>query len=406
MTGKMVRIALVLALAIITAGCWDRKELNELAITSATGFDVQDNQWIISYQVIIPSSISSGMGGAGSSSGHSPVTVYSTKGRTIREAVAHSLLESPRRLYFAHNRVMVVSERAAKKGLSPILDVYFRQPDSRETVNMLVTKGSPKRILEQLMPSSRISGQGIQEIISLQSENGSLLPAVKIYEYGSSIVGDARSALLPEILVSGSPDVTTTEQTNKTSQPSKLRLGQLAIMKEDKLVGWLNHRESLGVAFITNKVNTVNIAFSCEESGDKNSTFELLRSKTKVEPKQGDGGGFTISIAVDAYGTLEETECPLDLHKPEVIAGLEKQLAKEIEGSIRAALLASRRHKSDVLGFASVIHRKFPKQWEAVKDEWDDLFPMVEMETKVSVTIERVGVSNKSFKELESPEGE
>lgn len=405
MTGKTVRIALILALSLMTAGCWDRKELNELAITSATGFDVEDNQWIISYQVIIPSSISSGMGGAGSSSGRSPVTVYSSKGRTIREAVAHSLLESPRRLYFAHNRVMVVSERAAKIGLSPILDVYFRQPDSRETVNMVITKGSPKRILEQLMPTSRISGQGIQEIISLESENGSLLPSVKVYEYASAIVGDSRSALLPEILISGTPDITTTEQTNKTSQSSKLRLGQLAVMKEDKLAGWLTHKESLGVAFITNKVKTVNIAFSCGESDRKDSTFELLRSSTKIEPKQSDGR-FTVSITVDGKGTLEETECPLDLHKPEVIAELEKQLVKEIEGSIRAATLASRRYKSDVLGFAAAIHRKFPQQWETIKADWDKFFPTIEVETKVSVTIERVGVSNKSFKELERPEGE
>ena len=69
-------------------------------------------------------------------------------------------------------------------------------------------------------------------------------------------------------------------------------------------------------------------------------------------------------------------------------------------------MLASRRLKADVLGFASVIHRKFTKQWEVVQDDWDDRFPTVEIETQISAVIERVGVSNKSFKELESPEGD
>src|SRR3569832_2277998 len=148
---NFLTVAVLLWTALVTTGCWNRIELNELGFTSATGIDWDGIQWVITYQVVIPASISAGVGTVGGGLSKSPVIVYSTKGKTIREAMMHSYSESPRKLFFAHNRVVILSEDVARRGFEELIDVYFRNAGRRETVSMLVTPGNARRALEQFM---------------------------------------------------------------------------------------------------------------------------------------------------------------------------------------------------------------------------------------------------------------
>ncbi|MBB3113059.1 spore germination protein KC [Paenibacillus phyllosphaerae] len=401
------RLLASVMLCMLLTGCWDRTELNELGITAATSVDKIGDNWIVSYQLIIPSAISTLSGGG--AGGISPITVHSTKARTIREAVAKSKLESPRQLYFAHNRILVVSERAARYGLSSLIDVYFRLPNSRETVSMLITEGSPVRILRQLMSIQPISGQGVQQIISNESRSYSLLPHVKLYKFAMNIVGDARAGVMPEILVSGSPNVDAVNQMGETNQPSRLKLGRLAVFKSDRFYGWFSQRESFGVSFLTDEVNQASISFNCgggsDQQGGMNSAVTLTRSQTKVKPHIVDGH-LQMEVHVKSAGMLEETVCTDNLQDPKVIKRMEGSIQKEINGIIMAAWEACKRDKVDVLGFAGAVHRKYPKQWKRMKQNWDQEFASADLKLTVDFKLERIGVSNKSFKSLEEPEGE
>ncbi|MFC3798666.1 Ger(x)C family spore germination protein [Cohnella sp. GCM10012308] len=394
--------AACLSLVILLSGCWDRTELNELAITSATSFDKTDTGWTVTYQVIIPSAISSGYGGGAAGSGGAPTTVYTTSGKTIREAVSRSVLESPRQLYFAHNRVLVVSDRAARSGMNAILDVYFRQPEARETVNILIAEGDPSRMLRQLFAMERISGEGLQALIAKESRIDSILPAVKVYEFAMNIVGDARSGVLPEIYIGGSPDVNGTDQLAETNLASRLKLGRLALFKADRMVGWLSQREALGVAFLANRVKFATFSFPC---GDRNNqsqlgTFRITKSSTKLTPRL-DGDRLTMDVRIRTEGALEEMNCALDLLEPSVLHQLEARLKEEVDRIVDDALAAVKAQKTDVLGFADAVHRHDPKSWERLKKNWDGQFAKIVVKTDAKVKIERVGVSTKSFKKLE-----
>lgn len=47
-------LIIVLITLIFLTGCWSRKEINELAITSALGFDYVDDQYVISTEILNP----------------------------------------------------------------------------------------------------------------------------------------------------------------------------------------------------------------------------------------------------------------------------------------------------------------------------------------------------------------
>lgn len=396
---------IVLILSFLLTGCWGRTELNDLSITSATAIDQEKDKWTISYQVIIPSAIS-GTGGLGGSGGggasRAPVVVYSVTSENIREAASLSHLETARKLYIAHNATLVISEKAAREGLSAIIDIYLRNHETRETISVLVTTGEARSILEQLMGIERIPGQGIQKLLEKEQQNLSYLPNVKMYELAMDMTGESRTGLLPEIIISGTGEITSIDKLKNTAQLSKLKLGRLAVIHENKMVGWLNQTEALGTSFLRNKVQGTSIPFSCsnDKPSKKSANYLLTGSKTKITPKL-DGDSFSFQVEIKTSGQLNEADCSVDLLKPETIKMLEERIAKEIEKSALSSWDAVKRLDADVVGLSSVIMRKYPKQWKQMKQQgkkpdWKSM----QLSVKAEVMLDRIGLSNKAFKKM------
>lgn len=399
---------LALAACCLVTGCWNRVELNELAITSATSFDkIDDKTWEISYQVVIPSAISAGTGTSGGGGGPSlPVIVYSTNGPTIREAISNSYRESSRKLFFAHNRVFIISEKVAREGLDQIIDLYLRNPDARETVNILVTSGKAKHILEQLTHIEKIPGEAIQKVISIESRNASILPNIMVYELAQATLGESKSAVIPEIYLSGGVRADNMDELKRTHLGSAMKLGRLAVLKEGKMVGWLSKEEALGVSFMSGKFKSGNITFACspESDGSEKTNVRLLTSTTKLTPKL-ENGKLTMGINIKGTGILQETNCSLDLNKPANIAQLENGLRQELQKIIEASWKKTKDMKVDVMGFGEAVHHKYPKEWKKMKKDWSSVLASATIELHIKSSIVHVGLSNKSFKLLNRKEG-
>ncbi|WP_139991003.1 Ger(x)C family spore germination protein [Paenibacillus paridis] len=389
---------------VLLSGCWNRIELNELAITSATSIDRKGEDWVVSFQVVIPSSISSGIGITGGGAG-APVNVYSTVGKTIREANSKSFFESPRKLYFAHNRVLIVSEETARRGLNPMLDVYLRNTDARETVDVLVTPGSSRKILEQMMQIQKISGDGIREINILEAKHTSVLPEVKMYQLAMNLASDSASALLPEVYVSGKSDASSLKVFESTTLPAKIKLGRVAVLKKDRMVGWLSRKEALGVAFIRNDVKNTVLTLACPGDQANNLTVVVGPSNTEQKPSLKDGH-MNVKVHIKGSAVLTQSDCAsVDFYKPEVIAQMEKAIEQEILRYADSGWKAIQKLQTDAVGFADMAHRKYRKEWRTWKKDWDAVFSEIKLEVSADITITNVGLSNQPLNVNQLREG-
>ncbi|MNC51186.1 hypothetical protein D3C75_1004680 [compost metagenome] len=102
-------------------------------------------------------------------------------------------------------------------------------------------------------------------------------------------------------------------------------------------------------------------------------------------------------VKINANGVLMESVCKEDLSKPEVISALQEIIEEQIKDDVNAAWDALQRLGVDTPGFANIIHRKYPKDWKEVKDDWDNEFKKMELNIQVRVTIKRPGLIQKSF---------
>ncbi|MGK5511213.1 Ger(x)C family spore germination protein [Brevibacillus formosus] len=396
MPKRVVMLLLVIVISLFVSGCWNRRELNELGIVIATAIDIgQNNQWVTSFQVVIPQSVSAQ---AGNGTAQAPVTVFSTEGKTLQDAFYNASNETPRSLFLAHNRVIVISEEVAKKGVRQIADFYLRHDESRETMDILLTKEKARKLLEVLTPIERIPGNAIDKVLKVGETNLSILRRVKLHEFISSLTNSTLGAVLPQVEITGDQKVQTSlDSLKETKVGAVIKLSGTGVFRRDRLAGWLNREESMGLAWISNRINNSVISFSCKADDNKPlSSFLVEKSSTKLTPNV-TKGKLEMLVAIKAEGTLKETGCELNLKNPKTIEKLEEQIEAQIKKQVETTVVTAKKLKIDMLGFGDAFHKKYPDVWKEVSKNWERTFTEVGLSVEVKTEIRRTGMIDQSF---------
>lgn len=398
---RSLMLLLILFICLLESGCWNRRELGELGIVMATAIDMdKNNQWVASFQVVNPGAIATQ---AGSGNSQSPVTTFSTKGKTLRDAFQNVSMETPRALFLAHNRVVLINEDVAKRGVKQIIDFYLRDIESRETMKIILTKGNARGFLEILTPIEKISGNTISKVFEKEESNLSMIRSINMHEFVTALASSPlESAVLPEIKVSGEQRrQTALEALQKTRRHAAIQLGSIGVFRQAKLVGWLSQEESLGLAWISDAISHTVVTFPCDGTtyDQQLSSFFVEKGSTKLIPSLSNGK-LGITVDVKAKGVLEESACKLNLQDPKVLTKLEHSIQDEIKKEIEVAFKGAKRLKTDVLGFGNAFHTEYPNAWKEMKDNWGESFMDIKMNVKVEANIRRTGIINNSVSKI------
>ncbi|WP_426452587.1 Ger(x)C family spore germination protein [Paenibacillus sp. S-38] len=395
MYSRMLVVPILIACCtLLLTGCWNRREMNQLAINMGLGIDKDDKGgYRITAQVVEPREVASRQGGGG----NSPVTVYQTTAKTIYEAIGRITEESPRRLYLSHLRILVLGESLAKEGVAPILDFLSRNHEMRTDFYIVVAKESrAEEILKVLTAIEEVPANKL--FTSLYESEKSWAPALTITldRFINDLVKEGRNPVLTGVKIIGKKKASSKKELSMPDPETKIKISSLAVFRKDKLIGWLDEKESKGYVYITNKVYRTVGSMRCPKGGQMN--LEIVRSKTVMTGRVV-GGKPEITIEVRNEGNIGEVQCEVDLTKPETIDELERVASARLQEIVKAALAAAqKKYKSDIFGFGDKIRRSDPKGWDQIKDEWDKLFPQMQVYVKADFQIRRLGtVANPIF---------
>lgn len=391
-----LKLCLLLVLSIfVVSGCWSSRDLNELAIATAIGIDKAENgEYEISVQIINPSEIA-GQGKTNASS----VTIYKIKDKTLFEAIRRLTTEAPRKIYLSHLRVIVFGEELAREGIQKTLDFLSRDHEYRSDFYFLVAKNSKaKDIISILTPLENISANKIHSSLQMSEKAWAPTTTVTLDKLISALVSEGANPVLTGIMIVDE-DVekgSSVKNLEEVIHHATLKLENLSAFKGDKLVGWLNTKESKGYNYIKDNVtNTVGHVPCPDKEG--NVVVEVIRSKTKntVEVINGEP---KVLIHTSAEVHIGEVRCTLDLTKPQEIHALEKEVNEQFKDVINGAVrVAQEDLKSDIFGFGELVHRANPKVWKKLKENWNDTFTTLVVDVTTDVKIRRTGTILDSF---------
>lgn len=270
-------VFVILILSLFLTGCWDRRELNQLAIMLALGVEKIEEDYQVSAQVVVPAEMS--MKG---STGNAKVVLYTARGETVYEAVRKMTKDSPRKIYPGHLRMLIIGENLAKEGIGESLDLLSRDWELRPDFYVVVTRDtSPAEILnvttnlEDLPANKMFNSLNVSDVAWAGTKSSTLDELI------DDLISDGKEAVITGIQLIGDPELGSSNKNVESISPkTSIRYDNIAVFKGDKLVGWLNEEETIGYSYVTNSVETTVRPINCPKEGKV--SIEVVKSNSDI----------------------------------------------------------------------------------------------------------------------------
>lgn len=378
---------------LLTAGCWDSSEVNDLALELAWGIDsAKDEGVMISAQVIAPFRIgsaqkSSGGGGGGQDK---PYFVVTGIGKDTLDAVQQMQTKLSRQVYRAHRRVIVIGEAQARKGLKEVLDTYSRDPNLKLRSDVFIVRGgTAKEFLNVAYPLEDIPGLGA---LKEYSQAGTLKEMGLINLLISSI-SNGNCPALPVIAIGFDTSGQESAQQGGSSGEKGFRIGGTGIFDNDlKLLGFIDVNEGKVLRWIKGELGKLIVTSQIAGENGKIS-MDLNKLSSKVQPIF-EGDNLKFQVTLTGQGMIRENNTSLDLTQPHNLNLVQEALEKQVEtNAYQTITKVQDKFGADVFEFGEVIHRKVPSRWRSLKDNWNQEFRKAEISVKAKLTIRKIGVT-------------
>jgi spore germination protein len=395
---RMCVIVSVLMLIILT-GCWSSHEIEEqslgvgLALDKAKESEIErkldeqenmsDNKKMITstYQ-IITSQVARSTNTQADPTQKSYMNVSET-GNSIHEMVRNVSLENDTPIMSYHMKVIVISQKLASKySLEKLLDQDLRDNDFRPSCLVLISNGRASNTLKSNVPGEtpafRLAG-----IVDNSYRTTKILAPVTLVKIESKLRTNA-SFLLQ----------------NVQAEKGKVKFGGAAIVdgKTKKVIGILDEQDLEGITWMTGKGKGGTVE-SVHKKGEELVVYEVISMKSKIKPHI-KGGEISFDVKVSSKGRLSERWSKSDtastknvLKKVEILT--EKEIEKKIKNSVEKM---QGKYKVDIAGFGEQLRIHYPKTWDKVKDNWDEIFSGSSVRYKVDVEVEGYGTSTETKK--------
>lgn len=370
-------LVILVFLGVIT-GCWDRKEMDDLALVMASGFDITDDgQLELTLQIALPTGIPSAVQTGGS--GKKSVVVLSTKGGSASEAAGLLQQQLSRVIYLGHRGVIVFGEEFARHGLNQVLDTFSRLPESRYNGYVVTAYGSTaKEILNEPYQLELIPSIGINKI---QASKVSF--PVKIDEFLNTLSSQGRSPVTATIRI-----------IHKDTDKETFSIDRAAVYRGNKLSGFLEPSELKLLRWWMGGTQGMRFTLQLEPEDEQYKgtvVVELLQSGKKIRTTVKNGIP-EIWVSFQASVRVTDNDTRLDLSSSNNMKRVETQFSKHIQTEFENMLTHVQKElKSDIFGIGEEIHIEHPYAWKKIRSKWTDIYPVVPVTVDVNIKIKQMG---------------
>lgn len=389
----------IVCICMLCTACWDSRELDDLALITAIGVDKINDQYVVTTQVVNPATIAAQKGGGN----QSPVVTYKTKGKSISEALQKRTTLSDRENYTSQLKVLVIGESLAREGLGDMLDYFSRSRATEPIFYICIAKGNTaENILEVMTPFTQSPADLIYSSIKTQVKTKGAIIGNMMDDLIANLSNEGEEAKLTGIEIIGSKKGGSEENIKKIAPDAFLKIDNIGVFHHDKLVGWFNEKESIGLNFILNKIEKTYIKVFCPRIHQKRVVLEVLHTKTSVNSKKQNNHPL-IEVKVQTEISINEVQCDnLQLDDPLTIRTLNVLAQKEITKIIESAIFAAqKKYKTDVLEFGRAVYRNDLDYWMENGKKWDKLFVKIPSKVQTNVSVTFTGtIHNSNLKKM------
>lgn len=370
----MKGIIVPLVISLVLCGCGNYSEIEDATLVSGLAVDKgeQDN-YKVTVEIV---NLNQGEGEQPSA------MLISGEGPTVYSALENINAATSKQLFFSHAKVIAISEEVAKEGLIDIIDVIVRDNELRITNDVVVAKECKAAQLFTAADSGNpIRSYEIAALLGNESNTVSVVPRVRVFELINIIGSSGVSAILPAFGYW------------ESDRENSLKVSGAAVFKEDKLVSFLDTKQSKIMSLLQGQTKEGIISQPIKTETKEYMTVKIFESKTDINHSRTEGK-VVMNIDVNMVVGINELTVKENVMDEKGRNELIKKLENSIKSDIESLVYEMQAAKTDVFGFGERIYKESPDLWEKLRKT--DYFPELEINTKVKVKLRGTGFIAKS----------
>jgi spore germination protein KC len=425
MFNKKIFLTIILIWIIALSGCWDRRELENLAFVQSLGLDLGPGGKgvTVTAMIAIPPKLKGGGGesGGGSETG---VFVLSVDAPTIFEGFNLINTTVNREVTLLQNSALLIGEDIARQGMRKWIDSLVRYREMRRTLLIFVCQGKAADIMKVKPKLERNPAEYFTDLARV-TRLTAMFPMMTLNEFldhyealaqedyapilarfhrhdpdeypasGGSESGPKSGADSKKNASGGAGDQS--QQKPKTAgqaapEAKDVRMIGTAIFKKDKMIGHFDIYETQVLQILTNEFKEALLSTHDPIRRNNQIVYRLLATHApRIKYRhRGSTDNFNVSIALEA--DLISIQSGIDYSNPRKGTMLAKHIALELKERILATIQKAQQYNSDVFGFGIKVRNTCLTGPEWDRYNWPEKFKKSNIRVQVKVAIRRVGV--------------
>lgn len=378
---KILLIFLAICL-IFTTGCWDMIEIEDRLLPYSISIDLNkeesekqhggDKTFFICFAYPNINAL-----------GKSPTqdnlaNLVNSNSNSIFDAMDEisSRVYSP--VFLKHLNVLILSEEVAanEKYVMGILDGLKRNFLINKKVFLLVTKENAHKLVEKKLESKRQETVEGMFVKLLQNEQRSTqFTPIALKEFITNT--DNKKVSIVPLAIPG----------------PEIEFSGGGLFKDYKFIGNITGDDNRNITILNNKSNRENIDMQYNEV-NISARLDEIKSKKKLII-----GEDTLKIQYDVKMDAEIHQYIIDpkvkIDSQETMNDIGNKISEIIEADFADSIeKLQSEFNADALGILEYIYKFHPKIYKEVKDDWDSIFPHLDIDVNIEVIIRRRGLSN------------
>lgn len=332
----MKKLLIILFIPFLLSGCFDYNELSDLAIVSGVGIDYENNEYIITFEILSTKK----EGETSASSGSYNVT---STGSTVFEAFNNNGNLMDKVPYFEHVDVIVISEEVAKNHLKEVGEYIIRTSKLRNETYLAIAKDvSAKDVIEATTKDKPVAASFITNLMENNKNSASAGYFMPYTEILNSILTDGEDAILSAVTV------------KNNNNEKNIELLGLGVFEDFKLKHIFNIKESSLLNLLSNfDHQAVYFKDTCNDGVIEISIYE---SEIKIEPNNEN-----VKISGNLNARINEDTCNDNLRDEKIYEELQKKFTKIIEQEMTDVLKILQLKHSNALKIGKYYYQKTRK---------------------------------------------
>lgn len=383
---------LILCMVLNLTGCWSNREVNDIAIVTATGLDLtKEGKFRLSLLIAVPLLIGTATSqGTGTTElAASAGWLVAEDGDTVMDAYRNLQQKLPRKIFFSHNRVIIIGKQLAAQGTVQVLDFFQRYRQS-QMKNFLAVSETTALELMQFQPKF----EKLASEVLVNEFDQRVLPSIRLVDFLNILQSQGVEPVVPMLGIAPS------EKGQSKKKGTSLSVSGSAVFKNDRMIGKLNSRLSRDLLWVLDSMNEGVITVDVEQAqrkGKISAELEKADVKRKIEVN---GERVKVKLKVKVTANIYENTSSMDLADAKntqlTIHDLKQDIRTRIERTIK---YVQSNFNSDIFGFGQTMYRTRPSVWKSqFRERWETVFPEIEPAVEVEVRVLRNGLTNKSIK--------